>query len=572
MTMTSLNFRYFLFGLLVAVIPFGCSEDKPKTREQTEKAEITWYRNPFIYNVDVDAFKDSDGDGTGDFKGLTWQLDYLKDLGVDVIWLSPFQPTPDNDDGYDVTDYYGIDSRLGKEKDFSKFMQEAKKRNIKVIMDIVLNHTSIEHKWYQEARSDTTSRLNSWYVWSKKQPKDFDQGMVFPGVQTETWTWDDIAKHYYFHRFYDFQPDLNYRNKEVQKEAVNVLKYWLGKGLDGFRLDAVPFIIDIPEASSESPEPMFDLLTMFRDSVKAIKPDALLLGEANVSAEENRDFFGEKGERLQMMFNFYANQYLFYGLALQDPAPFAKALEKFRKKPVSAQWAFFLRNHDEIDLGRLSKSERNKVYEEFGPEANMQLYNRGIRRRLAPMLEDPSKIKMAYSLLLSLPGAPVIRYGEELGMGDDLTLRERLAVRTPMQWDGSNNAGFSTSSKLFRPVVSIGEYAYSKVNVDKEEQDPTSLLSFIKQMVNLRKEHPEIGLGDWEVLDTKTKVFVIKYRYGDKVLIAASNFSEKPQKVSLKPLIEAGKSVVPLISVKQQKSENNEFMLAGYGYQWFEFK
>ncbi|MEJ7557674.1 MAG: alpha-amylase family protein [Pedobacter sp.] len=569
MKKTLLNLRYLCLGLWVAATTLGCTEDQPKSQGQTKKSEITWYRNPFIYNVDVDAFKDSDGDGTGDFKGLTWQLDYLKELGVDVIWLSPFQPTPDNDDGYDVTDYYGIDSRLGKEKDFSKFMQEAKKRNIKVIMDVVLNHTSIDHKWYQAARSDTTSKFNSWYVWSKEQPKDFDKGMVFPGVQTETWTWDDIAKHYYFHRFYDFQPDLNYKNKDVQQEAVKVLKYWLGKGVDGFRLDAVPFIIDVPNAQGKSADPMFDILTMFRDSIKAIKPDAVLLGEANVSAEENRDFFGENGDRLQMMFNFYANQYLFYGLALQDPKPFAKALEEFREKPGSSQWAFFLRNHDEIDLGRLSKSERNKVYDEFGPEANMQLYDRGIRRRLAPMLQDPLKIKMAYSLLLSLPGAPVIRYGEELGMGDDLTLKERLSVRTPMQWDTSSNAGFSSSSKLFRPVISIGKYAYNKVNVAKEEKDAHSLLTFIKQMVKLRREHPEIGLGEWEVLKTKSKVFVIKYTYGDKVLIAVNNFSEKPEEVSLTPFNESKKRIVPLIPGEQPQPKNNSFNIDGYGYQWF---
>ena len=571
MKMTLLKNKLLFSGIFILMALLGCRENTPSATAKNEDLEITWYRNPFIYNVDVDAFKDSDGDGIGDFKGLTWQLDYLKSIGVDVIWLSPFQPTPDKDDGYDITDYYSIDNRLGKEKDFNRFMLEAKKRNIKVIMDIVLNHTSIDHPWYQKARADSTSKFNSWYVWSKKKPKDFDKGMVFPGVQTETWTWDDIAKQYYFHRFYDFQPDLNFSNKEVQQEAANVLEFWLKKGMDGFRLDAVPFIIDIPETGSASPEHMFDILTMLRDSVKAIKPNAVLLGEANVGAEENKDYFGDKGDRLQMMFNFYANQYLFYGLAEQDPVPFAKALEEFREKPGSAQWAFFLRNHDEIDLGRLTKSERQKVYNKFGPEANMQLYDRGIRRRLAPMLSDPKRVKMAYHLLFSLPGAPVIRYGEEIGMGDDLTLNERMSVRTPMQWDSTKNSGFSTAQKSFRPIISSGKYAYKNINVGKEDRDPASLLNFIKQMAKLRREHPEIGLGKWEVLKTKAKVLIIKYTYGNKTLITTDNFSAEQQEVKLSAYTN-GKSIVPLIADSQQKMNADKVILTGFGYEWYQLK
>ena len=571
MKMTLLKNKLLFSGIFILMALLGCRENTPSATAKNEDLEITWYRNPFIYNVDVDAFKDSDGDGIGDFKGLTWQLDYLKSIGVDVIWLSPFQPTPDKDDGYDITDYYSIDNRLGKEKDFNRFMLEAKKRNIKVIMDIVLNHTSIDHPWYQKARADSTSKFNSWYVWSKKKPKDFDKGMVFPGVQTETWTWDDIAKQYYFHRFYDFQPDLNFSNKEVQQEAANVLKFWLKKGMDGFRLDAVPFIIDIPETGSASPEHMFDILTMLRDSVKAIKPNAVLLGEANVGAKENKDYFGDKGDRLQMMFNFYANQYLFYGLAEQDPVPFAKALEEFREKPGSAQWAFFLRNHDEIDLGRLTKSERQKVYNKFGPEANMQLYDRGIRRRLAPMLSDPKRVRMAYHLLFSLPGAPVIRYGEEIGMGDDLTLNERMSVRTPMQWDSTKNSGFSTAQKSFRPIISSGKYAYKNINVGKEDRDPASLLNFIKQMAKLRREHPEIGLGKWEVLKTKAKVLIIKYTYGNKTLITTDNFSAEQQQVKLSAYTN-GKSIVPLIADSQQKMNADKVILTGFGYEWYQLK
>jgi maltose alpha-D-glucosyltransferase/alpha-amylase len=561
--------KYLPFLLFFTALFVACkSENKDKKLGNVEVGN-SWYRNPFIYNVDIDAFKDSDGDGTGDFKGLTKELDYIKGLGVDVIWLSPFQPTPDQDDGYDVSDYYAIDPRLGNEADFTAFMQATKERKIKVIMDVVLNHTSIEHKWYQQARSDTNSTKNSWYVWSKKQPKDFDKGMVFPGHQTETWTWDDVAKHYYFHRFYDFQPDLNFQNKAVQQEAVKILKYWLTKGISGFRLDAVPFIIDIPETGSADPEHMFDILTMLRDSVKKIDPSVVLLGEANVTAEENQDYFGKNGERLQMMFNFYANQYLFYGLAIEDPKPFAKALEDFRKKPNSAQWAFFLRNHDEIDLGRLSKSERKKVFDAYGPEANMQLYDRGIRRRLAPMLSKPALIEMSYSLLFSLPGAPVIRYGEEIGMGDDLTLNERLSVRTPMQWNKGLNAGFSTAAKPFRPIINLGKYSYTKTNVDSQQRNAKSLLNVIKDLAELRKAHPEIGLGTWETIKNDAKVFIVKYAYKGETLIAAHNFSPSSQQLTLSTLIGPDQSMEPLIPAGKQLKHVGKYLIKGYGYQWF---
>lgn len=561
-----------LLIIFVALILKGCFSPAPQDKTDTEKPELTWYRNSFIYNLDVDAFQDSDGDGIGDFKGLISRLDYLKELGVDVIWLSPFQPTPDNDDGYDITDYYGIDKRLGDERDFKSFIKAAKKHNIKVIMDLVLNHTSIEHPWYKAAREDTTSGKNSWYVWSKSKPKDFDKGMVFPGAQTETWTWDDVARHFYFHRFYDFQPDLNYQNNKVRQEAAKVLKYWLAKGLDGFRLDAVPFIIDIPETGTDKPEHMFNILTTLRDSVNAVNPQAILLGEANVTAEENKDYFGSKGERLQMMFNFYANQHLFFSLADHDPAPFAKSLEDFREKPGSAQWAFFLRNHDEVDLARLSKSQRKKVFDQFGPETNMQLYERGIRRRLAPMLADSARIKMAYSLLFSLPGAPVIRYGEELGMGDDLTLKERLSVRTPMQWDTSKNAGFSKATKTFRPVIGAGDYAFSKINVQSELVDKVSLLSFIRQLVALRKQHPEIGVGNWEIIKNTGKVLAVKLTYIDKTLIATHNFDKKTVHFSLSQAVEPGIKLVPLISPEAQKVSAGKFVLPPYGYQWFKVK
>ena len=563
-----LNISPLLTLCLISIFS-ACKQQKDKN--SAEQIQDNWYRNPLIYNLDVDAFKDSNGDGIGDFNGLTQKLGYIDSLGVKVIWLAPFQPTSNQDDGYDITDYYGVDKRLGTEADFRSFMTEAKKRGLRIIMDAVLNHTSIDHPWFKSSRKDSTSKYYSWYVWSSKKPKDWDKGMVFPGTQTETWTYDEINKKYYFHRFYDFQPDLNYENREVKEEAYKVLQYWLKQGMDGFRLDAVPFIVDIPRTGSANPDHLFNILTELRNAVRKIKPDALLLGEANVTAEENEDYFGKNGERLQMMFNFYADQLLFYALAKGEPAAFSKALEDFRQKPASSQWAFFLRNHDEIDLGRLSKSQRQAVYDKFGRETNMQLYERGIRRRLAPMLSDPELIKMSYSVLFSLPGAPVIRYGEEIGMGDDLTLRERLSVRTPMQWNNLAMAGFSTGKTTFRPVITLGEYGYDKINVSKESSDSTSLLTYIKGLTKLREQHPEIGLGNWKILTVDANpVLVIQYSYQDKNLIAIHNFSKEPQEFSLdKQLMNDFQLRMVHGHTGSTQQDESKFAIPGYGAQWY---
>ncbi|MET1054362.1 MAG: alpha-amylase family protein [Pedobacter sp.] len=563
--------RYIIIILMICL--GSCKQSTEK--QETVKAVPEWYSNAFIYNLDVETFKDSNGDGTGDFNGLTQKLGYLDTLGVDVIWLAPFQPTPNGDDGYDETDYYGIDKNLGTAADFQNFMAAAKKKGIKVIMDLVLNHTSSGHDWFKMARADTTSKYHSWYVWSDKKPGDADKGLVFPGVQTETWTFDEATKKYYFHRFYDFEPDLNYEEPQVREMAADVLRYWLKKGVDGFRLDAVPFIIDLPKTGSANPKHMFDLLTSMRKTVQSINPNAVLLGEANVTAEENKDFFGTNGNRLQMMFNFYVNQYLFYSLAREDPESLKKALEEFRLKPATSQWAFFLRNHDEVDLARLTKSQRSLVFKKFGPESNMQIYDRGIRRRLAPMLADPALIRMSYSLLFSFPGAPVIRYGEEIGMGDDLTLQERLSVRTPMQWDRSANSGFSTDSITVRPVIGYGDYSFQKVNVADESADKNSLLSFIKNLVEIRKLHPEIGLGEWKILDAgNSNIMAIQYLFKGKQLIAVHNFSKSPQQFSLEEKAVQGADFTELTGGKKQVNIGNggKIQLNGYGFQWYTAK
>lgn len=553
-----------LVGFFSFAACFGCRRQKVSSSAAVPDA---WYRNSMIYNLDVATYKDSDGDGTGDFRGLISKMGYLDSLGVSVLWLSPFQPSPGMDDGYDVTDYYGINPKLGNMEDFAAFIAAAKAHHISVIMDMVLNHTSIEHPWFRKSREDSTAGFHSRYVWSKKKPRDYNKGMAFQGVQTETWTYDEVAHAYYFHRFYDFQPDLNYQNKTVQAEAVRILQYWIGKGVQGFRLDAVPFIIDVPESGAQNPAHLFGVLDSLVRGTKERDQNALLLGEANVMPKETRDYFGENGQRLQMMFNFYANEYLFYSLAQEKPESFVKALQLTREKPGNSQWAYFLRNHDEIDLGRLTGKQRREVYARFGPEKTMQLYARGIRRRLAPMLHNDKQIRMAYSLLYSLPGTPVIRAGEEIGMGEDLTLRERLSVRTPMQWDATANAGFSTAVKPFRPVISMGEYSYRKVNVKTEQQDERSLLNFIRHLISVRRSNPEIGTADWRILATgNDAVLAIAYSSGRGQLLAVHNFSAAKVAFSLQ---EQG-SFTDLLTGKLIVPDGKKVLLDGYGELWLQ--
>jgi len=537
--------RSYIYLIAFWLVAFTTCKQAPPVTQSVD----AWYKHLLIYNLDVKTFKDSDGDGEGDFNGLTKKLSYLQSLGVNTIWLAPFQPSPLQDDGYDVIDYTGIDPKLGGTAGFKKFMAAAKAKNIKVIMDIILNHTSNQHPWFKAAIRDTNSPKHNWYVWSSKKPRDWDKGIGFPGVEKEVWRYEPTARQYYFHRFYKFQPDLNYQNPAVVAEVERILSYWLSLGMDGFRLDAVPFTIDDPRQDAAKPRFDFNVLHQLSLFVKKLKPEALLLGEANVEPKENQKYFGENHNGLDMMFNFYANQYLFYGLATGNITSFKEALDKTKAKPGKAQWAWFLRNHDEIDLGRLSKGDLKEVYKKMAPVPSMQLYQRGIRRRLATMLNgDMKRLKMAYSLLYSLPGTPVIRSGEEIGMGDDLSLKERLAVRTPMQWDTSSNGGFTTG-KPFRPVISYGEYGYKTVNVAVGWRNENSLLKFIQQIIKLRKAYPEIDNGEWLIIDEGNEhVLVLQYTDKRRTVIIAHNFSDEPKEVKL--------------------PHGQTLKIGGYGFKW----
>ncbi|RRB04941.1 alpha-amylase family protein [Larkinella rosea] len=566
------------FGLL-----FACqsqpaetgSKETPPAPVPTDFIQELWYKNSLIYSVDVEVFKDTDGNGFGDFKGLTQQLDYLKKLGVDAIWLAPFQPTPNRDDGYDVSDFYGIDPHLGTEADFAEFMQQAGQRNIRVMMDLVTNHTSDQHTWFQQAIRNPASPYRSWYVWSKELPKKHDRGMVFPGVQKTVWTFNPTAGAYFYHRFYDFQPDLNMQNPAVQQEMRKIVKHWLDKGIAGFRVDAVPFLIEIanPDFDPDKPEHQFDMISNLHQFIQWHKSDAILLGEANVDPKEQEPYFGKDGQGMQTMFNFFANQHLFYALATGEVNRLAKALEDTKDIPPTAQWAHFLRNHDEIDLGRLSETERDKVYARMGPDTTMQLYDRGIRRRLAPMLGDRRLIDLAYSLLFSLPGTPVIRYGEEIGMGDDLRLKERESIRTPMQWSNTPQGGFSTAAKTVHPVISRGDFQYAKVNVAAQLADSASLLNRVRSLAQLRKNCPEIGWGNWQLLPTDSpNVLAIRYDWQGRSLLMLHNFSPNPQRFRLATDTKAGLKLVSLLDKAENRPENDgkyPIQLTGYGYNWY---
>lgn len=535
-----------------------------------------WYKNAVVYCLSVATYMDANGDGVGDFKGLLRRLDYLQGMGVSALWLMPFQTSPGRDDGYDVADYYNVDPRYGTLGDFVEFTHGCKQRGLRVLIDLVVNHTSKEHPWFQEACRDPESRYRDWYVWSKKKPKDADSGVVFPGVQKSTWDYEKTAKAYYFHRFYDFQPDLNTAHPEVQAEILKIMGFWLQLGVDGFRMDAVPFVIAKKGANLPRAGENYDMLRSFSEFLTWRKNGAIILGEANVLPKTDLEYFGDFGERLQMMFNFDVNQHLFYALASGDPRSLMKAMEDTKPRPATAQWGQFLRNHDELDLGRLTDKQRETVFAAFGPDKSMQLYQRGIRRRLAPMLQgDRRRLELAYSLMMTLPGTPVIRYGDEIGMGDNLDLPERNCARTPMQWSTEPNAGFTRSPKPIVPVISDGAYGYQHLNVAVQRRDADSLLNWMERMIRMRKEVPEIGWGDFSFIKVKTpQVMAMRYDWRNNSVVCIHNLSAEPQEArfSLRGLNGQSGDLINLLSEDHSHPDKNGkhcILLEAYGYRWF---
>ncbi len=535
-----------------------------------------WYKNGVFYCLSVATYMDANGDGVGDFKGLLRRLDYLQGLGVTTIWLMPFQPSPGKDDGYDIADYYGVDPRYGTLGDFVEFTHGCKQRGIRIIIDLVVNHTSDAHPWFRDARSSRDSPYRDWYVWADRKPANADKGMVFPGVQKSTWTRDKAAGAWYFHRFYDFQPDLNTSNPQVQAEILKIMGFWIQLGVSGFRMDAVPFVIATKGAKVRTPVEQYNMLRAFREFLQWRQGNAIILAEANVVPKTDMEYFGDDGDRMHMMFNFHVNQHLFYAMAAADCRPLAKALNATKPRPASAQWGLFLRNHDELDLGRLTKTQRALVFEKFGPDKNMQLYDRGIRRRLAPMLGgDRRRLELAYSLMCTLPGTPVIRYGDEIGMGDDLELPERNCARTPMQWSTEPNAGFTESDKPCSPVIENGPYGFEHVNVAKQRRDPNSMLNWTERIIRMRKEVPEIGWGDFTVIAMRDPaILVVRYDWRNNSVLFVHNLGDKPREIAFSAGLpgKKGNLLINLLSEDHSRADQrgrHKLLMEAYGYRWY---
>ncbi|MFC4174948.1 alpha-amylase family protein [Microvirga sp. GCM10011540] len=535
-----------------------------------------WYKNAVIYCIDVETFMDSNGDGVGDFQGLADRLDHIEELGATCIWLLPFYPSPNRDNGYDVTDFYGVDSRLGTLGDFVAFTHAAQDRGLRVIVDLVANHTSIDHPWFQEARRDPQSRYRDWYIWSKEKPDNIHEGVVFPGVQDSIWTYDEVAEAWYMHRFYKHQADLNIANEEVRAEIEKVMGFWLQLGVSGFRLDAVPFLIEykgLPERERPKHDP-HEYLRELRDVLSWRRAEAVMLAEANITMEEVDEYFGRSGERMHMILNFMLNQHVFLSLARGDAKPIRDIMRDTPEIPLKAQWGSFLRNHDELDLGRLKDEERQEVFSRFGPAPDMQLYGRGLRRRLAPMLDgDERWLKLAFSLMFALPATPVLWYGDEIGMGEDLSLKERNAVRTPMQWADEPNAGFSMASadKLVRPVISDGPFAYQRVNVASQRDLDGSLMSHLQRLVRTRRACPEVGWARGEILQTEdTSLLAIRYDWEGATVITLHNLADRPAEARLQ--LDDIDQMRPLLSSEDDRSMKkaaSPIRLEPYGFRWF---
>ena len=534
-----------------------------------------WYKNAVVYCLDVETFMDADGDGVGDFRGLTDRLDHLEALGVNAVWLNPFYPTPNRDNGYDITDFYGVDPRLGNLGDFVEFTHAARDRGMKVLVDLVVNHTSIDHPWFRAACAPA-SRYRDWYVWSEEKPKDITKGIIFPGVQEAVWTQDDLSGAWYMHRFYKHQADLNISNPEVREEIMRIMGFWLELGVWGFRIDAVPFLVEYKGLKEEPERDPLLLLSEMRDFLSWRRAGAIMLAEANVPRERAPDYFGGRAfgadERMHMIFDFPLNQAIYLALVRGDASPIAEGL---RSRPDGAQdqaqWANFLRNHDELSLDKLSEAERQEVFDAYGPEEGMRVYDRGIRRRLAPMLGgDERMLAMMHSLLFALPGTPVMWYGDEIGMGEDLSLDERDAVRTPMQWSGGSQGGFSKADELVRPAVRDGPMGFERANVADQRGRPDSLMGRVQRLIRARRGAPEIGWGRTRVLDAGSPaVLALESDWHGGRVLSLHNLAETAAEARL----DLG-GEEPLVALagdadRETVSPGDAIELGPYAYAWF---
>ncbi|RAK02764.1 maltose alpha-D-glucosyltransferase/alpha-amylase [Larkinella arboricola] len=538
--------------------------------------KLHWYKDAIIYELHIKAFRDSNGDGIGDFQGLLEKLDYLQDLGVTAIWVLPFYPSPLRDDGYDIADYYSINPSYGNIEQFQQFLQEAHNRNLKVITELVINHTSDQHPWFQRARkAPKGSPEREYYVWTDDPTQYKDVRIIFQDFEASNWTWDPVAQQYYWHRFFHHQPDLNYDNPLVQEEVMKILDYWCAMGVDGFRLDAVPYLYEREGTNGENLPETHAFLKQLRKHMDENFPGTVFLAEANMWPEDSASYFGD-GDECHMNYHFPVMPRMFMAVQMEDRYPITDIFDQTPEIPETCQWAIFLRNHDELTLEMVTDDERDYMYKMYAKNPKARI-NLGIRHRLAPLMDnDRRKIELLNSLLFSLAGTPVLYYGDEIGMGDNVYLGDRDGVRTPMQWTPDRNAGFSVTNpqKLYLPVILDPAYHYEAVNVETQWQNTSSLLWFTKRMINMRKRHKAFGRGDLKFLNVENpKVLAFTRTYEDETLLIVVNLSKhsQPAEIDLtdykgyRPVEVFSKNRFPVIKDEQ----GYPFTLAPYDYQWF---
>jgi trehalose synthase len=537
-----------------------------------------WWKNAVVYCLDVETFLDSDGDGCGDLRGLTDRLDYLAGLGVSCLWLMPFFPSRQRDDGYDITDFYGVDGRLGTPGDFAEMIRTAADRGIRVVADLVVNHTSDQHPWFRSGR-DRDSPFHAFYVWADEKPEEKPGDVVFPDREQSNWAYDQRARQWYLHRFYSHQPDLNVAEPQVRDEIAQVVGYWLSQGLAGFRVDAVPFLLEpvgMPEGAIHDPH---ELLRDLRRFIGRRRGDAILMGEVNLPPDQQRVFFGDvDGDELHMVLSFVINQAMYLALARGDASPLREALAALPEIPEDCQWANFVRNHDELTLDKLSDDERAEVFAAFGPAEELQLYGRGLRRRLPTMVGgDERRIRMLYSLAFSLPGTPVLFYGEEIGMAENLAIPGRYSVRAPMQWSDDRHGGFSTApdaAELCRPMVDAHGWGPARVSVAAQRRDTGSLLNWMERLVRRRRECPELGWGRCTILDAgHAAVLCHRVDWEGSTVLALHSFAGErlEARVGLEPEVA---QAVDLFDGEHETPRDGalEVGLDPYGARWFRLR
>jgi maltose alpha-D-glucosyltransferase/alpha-amylase len=536
-------------------------------------SEELWYKDAVFYELYVRAFCDSNGDGKGDFQGLIQKLDYVQDLGIDCIWLLPIYASPLRDDGYDVADFYSFHPDYGTVQEFEAVLAEAHRRGLRVITDLVMNHTSDRHRWFMESRSSKDSPKRDYYVWSPTDRKYSQARIIFLDTEESNWAYDPISGEYYWHRFFSHQPDLNFDNPAVQKAMLDIIGYWLDKGIDGFRADAVPYLYEREGTNCENLPETHAYLKRVRAFIDEHYRGRIILAEANQWPEDVRPYFGD-GDEFHMAFNFPVMPRLYMALQKQDRSDIVEIMQRTPDIPQTCQWCTFLRNHDELTLEMVTPDEREFMWESYAPQPRMRL-NLGIRRRLAPLLgNDRRKIELMNSMLFTLPGSPIIYYGDEIGMGDDITLPDRNGVRTPMQWSDAPHAGFcpQSVSSTYNPVIDDPVYGYQRVNVEAQLKDRNSLLSWVRGLIHYRKQHPALGLGACQFLQSANRAVLAHLRRheGEDILVL-HNLSEATQIVKLDLTHWVGATPVDILSQKTFAPISGrayELKLAPYDFLW----